>query len=90
MALDLSALDAAGQAIYNQGLADGTAGAGPDPTPFSQSDVDAAVKAAVDPLNAQVASVQSALDAETVKDQGDAALAASLQAKIDQIKALIG
>lgn len=76
--------------IVDQAVAIGASGGGVDPTPFSQADLDAAVKSAVDPLNAQVASVQSALDAETVKDQGDAALAASLQSKLDQIKALIG
>lgn len=82
-------LKAQASAGLDEALALG-AGGGVDPTPFGQADLDAAVKAAVDPLQAQLASVQSALDAETVKDQGDVALAASLQSKLDQIKAVLG
>ncbi len=79
-----AALEAGLAACVDAGVALGGGGG------LSQADVDAAVKAAVDPLNAQLASVQSALDAETVKDQGDVALAASLQSKLDQIKAVLG
>lgn len=78
-----AALDAGLGACFDAGVASGGGG-------FSQADIDLAVKNAVDPLNAQIASVQSALDAEVVKDQGDVALAQSLQAKLDQIKLLIG
>ncbi len=78
-----AALDAGLGACYDAGAASGGGG-------FSQSDIDAAVKAAVDPLNVQIAAVQASLDSEVVKDQGDVALAASLQAKLDQIKAVLG
>lgn len=75
---------AAAQAQYDKGFADGKASVSGD---FTQADIDAAVKAAVDPLNAQILDLQGQLSG--VQGQIDAAV---LQAKSDlkvAVKALI-
>lgn len=78
-------------ACYDQGLID--AGA-PAPVGFSQEEMDAAVAVAkaadAEALNAAVAEVQGHLDAMVEKDNADVAALAALQAKLDQIKALLG
>lgn len=69
MAKDLSGLEAAGSALYDAGFADGVAsvGVGPDPTPFSQADLDnqkAALKASFKAiLAAEDADGQTKVDA---------------------------
>jgi hypothetical protein len=76
-------LTAALGACYDAGEAAGT---GPG---FTQADIDAAVKAATDPLNAAVASAQSALTDMTTKEQLEETAVAALQKTIDAIKALL-
>lgn len=67
-------------ACYDQGVADQLA-AGGGSGQFSQSDIDAAVKAAVDPLNAEIASDAQALSDAQAKASSDlAAVQASLDA----------
>ena len=70
LGLALADAQAAGDSIakeaYDKGFADGVASVPPptdDVTPFSQADLDAAVLAAVEPLQAQVSAMQSEMDA---------------------------
>lgn len=68
----------------------------PEPVPgtFTQADIDAAVAASkaadAQAMSDAVAAVQAQLDAETAKDAADVAALAAVQAKLDQIKALLG
>lgn len=62
---------AAAQAQYDKGFADGVASVKPG---FSQADIDAAVAAAISPLNDQIASLQAQID--STQSQIDAAVAA--------------
>lgn len=82
--------DAVG-AAYDQGMAD--AGA-PATAGLTQADVDAAVAAAkaadAQALKDAVAAVQVQLDAMTAKEVSEESAVAALQAKLDQIKALLG
>ena len=62
---------------------------------FTQSDIDAAVKAAVDPLAAQVAELQSSVAAIPAQVQAavlaeDQAVAAKAKPIIDQLLAALG
>lgn len=75
-----AALEAGLEACYDQGAVDQKASDGT----LTQADVDAAVKAAVDPLNAQIAADAQALaDAQS---QAQAAMA-DLQGKLDAMTA---
>lgn len=90
-AAESAALQAGLEACYDQGVAD--AGA-PAPVGFTQADIDAAVVAAkaadAEALSAAVAAVQSHLDDMTAKELASEQSVAVLQAKLDQIKALLG
>ena len=58
--------DSIAKEAYDKGFADGVASQPPpvdDVTPFSQADIDAAVLAAVEPLQSQVSAMQSEMDA---------------------------
>jgi hypothetical protein len=89
-----AAQDSALGGCYDSAFAEGVASVPANPPgSLSQADVDAAVaKAQADDvvaMNAAVAAVQSQLDAMSAKDNADVASIAALQAKIDQIKALL-
>lgn len=79
---------------YDKGFADGVASvppAGEDVTPFSQADLDAAVAAAVGPLNEQIAAMQVELDGlkasvEQIKADAVAAFKAELLAKYEEMQ----
>lgn len=71
MSKDLSALDLAGAALYDQGFQDGVASVPAQPAQFTQADLDAAVAKA---KSDAIASVQALLTAE------DADLAAKVAA----------
>lgn len=74
---EVQALTAGLGACYDQGMAD----AGGQPGTFTQADIDKAVKAATDPLNAQIASDAQALSDAQAKAASDlAAVQASLTA----------
>lgn len=85
MALDLTALDSAGTAIYNQGVADGVASVssptGDVTAAQEQIDIAAAVASAIAPLNTQIASLQADDGAKT-------ALLASVQTAAQSLVAL--
>lgn len=81
-----AAVEAALGACYDKGMED--AGA-PAPVGFSQEQVDAFVAAAVEPMKAQIESIKAELADETAKEQTAEELAASLQQKLDAIKALL-
>lgn len=72
------ALEAGLEALYDQAAAEQKASDGT----LTQADIDAAVKAAVDPLNAQIAELQ-AQDAADIKAGQDAV--AALQVKFDEL-----
>jgi DNA repair ATPase RecN len=80
-----AALQAGLEAVYDLAIAEAPAGGG-----FSQEDMDAAVKAAVDPLMQQVADLQAKDDADLkaladAKAETDAKLA-EIQGQLDQVK----
>jgi DNA repair ATPase RecN len=79
-----AALQAGLEAVYDMAVAEAPAGG------FSQEQVDAAVKAAVDPLMQQVADLQAKDDADVkaladAKAEADAKLA-EIQGQLDQVK----
>lgn len=92
-AAESAALQAGLEACYDQGVADAGVPA-PVAGAFTQGDIDAAVAAAkaadAQAMSDAVAAVQAQLDAETAKDAADVAALAAVQAKLDQIKALLG
>lgn len=85
-ALKLQLVDAqaAAQANYDKGFADGKASVSGG---FSQADLDAAVKAAVDPLNAQIAAMQLQLDG--VQGQIDSAVSQAKEGVKSAVSALV-
>lgn len=76
-----AAADALAKAKYDEGFAAGVASV---QTGFTQADIDAAVKAAVDPLNAQVALLQASVDG--IPAQLEAAKVAVKSAVLDLVK----
>ena len=59
-----------------------------DNTPFSQADVDAAVAAAVAPIQSQAAALQTQLASETSLEQADETTISQLKSVLSQIAAL--
>jgi flagellar capping protein FliD len=79
----LADAQAAAQAQYDKGFADGKASVTGG---FTQADIDAAVKAAVDPLNEQIAAMQSQIDSipaqiEVARTELKAAVKSLMQAE---------
>jgi uncharacterized small protein (DUF1192 family) len=79
---------------YDKGFADGVASVPPvgeDTTPFSQADIDAAVAAAVAPMNEQIVALQAEVEGlkaqiEQVKSEAVAAFKAELLAKYEEMQ----
>lgn len=89
-----SAQDSALGGLYDSAFAEGVASVPANPSgSLSQADVDAAVaKAQADDavaMAAAVKGVQDQLDTMSAQDNADKGNIAALQAKIDQIKALL-
>lgn len=75
-----------GEACYDGGASDQKASDGS----FTQADIDAAVKTATDPLNAQVTALQAQDAADVATAQAAQAQVASLSATVDQMTGQIG
>lgn len=89
-----AAADSIAKENYDKGFADGVASVPVGGGSFTQADIDAAVAAAVQPLNDQVAAMQATID--TIPDQihaavlaEDADLAAKIKPLIDQLNAAL-